>query len=378
MNRKAVVSVCVLSLVLLIASAITQTKDLPLSQNLAIPFGISSAYGVQENATAKFVIPATFGSGSSNGQFQSPVAIAVDKTGDIYVVDSQTAHIQKFSSSGKFLSTFGGLGSGNGLFNYPYGIALDGSGNIFVQDNLNAKIQKFDSSGKFVTQFGSYGTGSGQFKSLSGIAIDSTGNIYVLDSGNSDVQKFDNNGKWITSFGSAGSNKFDPLGSSTAAKFDAPRGIAVDKSGHVYVADTGNSRVQKFDSSGNYILSFGSPGTLPGQFDSPNSVAADSLGNVYVLDSGNDRIERFDSSGKFITAYGSLGYQGQGGKFFAPTGIAADDSGNVYVADTGNYRVQVLSFVNANVTPEFPITVLGAMASIVGVVIFLGRVYKKA
>ena len=86
--------------------------------------------------------------------------------------------------------------------------------------------------------------------------------------------------------------------------FSNPSGVAVDSSGNVYVADTGNNRIQKFDSSGGFIAKWGSSGSGDGQFSYPSGVAVDSSGNVYVADTSNQRIQKFNSSGGFITKWG--------------------------------------------------------------------------
>src|SRR5688572_25801000 len=85
------------------------------------------------------------GSGTGNGQFNSPRDMAIDASGNIYVSDNANNRVQKFNSSGTYVSQFGNLGTGNGQFNLPRGIAIDGSGNIFVADQDNNRIQKFNS-----------------------------------------------------------------------------------------------------------------------------------------------------------------------------------------------------------------------------------------
>jgi len=195
----------------------------------------------------------------------------------------------------------------------------------------------------FFRKWGSGGTGDGQFYipygthvgssdivvGSSGIAVDSSGNVYVADSGNTRVQKFDSNGKFITQWGYYGDGD---------GQFSDPEGIAVDSSGNVYVADSDRDRIQKFDSNGKFITKWGSGGTGDGQFSDPQGIAVDSSGNVYVVDYFNNRIQKFDSNGKFITKWGSTGTGD--GQFVNPSDISVDSSGNVYVADNLNDRIQ--------------------------------------
>ncbi|MGC2383254.1 MAG: 6-bladed beta-propeller, partial [Nitrososphaeraceae archaeon] len=97
---------------------------------------------------------------------------------------------QKFDSNGNFITKWGSTGTGDGQFQSPIGISEDPSGNIYVVDFGNDRVQKFDSNGNFITKWGSTGTGDGQFQSPVGIDVNSKGVIYVTDSGNSRVQLF--------------------------------------------------------------------------------------------------------------------------------------------------------------------------------------------
>ena len=185
------------------------------------------------------------------------------------------------------------------------------------------------SSYSYVTQWGAMGDGNGQFINPYGVAVDSSGNVYVADTSNNRIQKFNNNGTYITQW----------------RGLESPMGIAVDKSGYVYVADSFNgdtNLIRKFNSNGTPISQWGATGSGNGQFGSAAlSLAVDSNGNVYVADSGNYRIQKFSRSGTYITQWGS---QGDGsGQFDGLSGIAVDKSGNVYVADSGNYCIQKFS-----------------------------------
>ncbi len=174
------------------------------------------------------------------------------------------------------------------------------------------------------------------FASPKGAAVDGAGNVYVADSGNGRIQILSPGGALITVWGTNGAGD---------GQFSDPRGVAVDVSGNVYVADTGNNRIQKFDKNGVYITKWGSAGSGNGQFQTPSSLSVDGSGNIFVAEAGgggfplNNRIQKFTADGVFITTWGGRGTGN--GQFKSPYGVAVDKAGeNVYVMDTGNNRIQ--------------------------------------
>lgn len=177
-----------------------------------------------------------------------------------------------------------------------------------------------------------------QFASPQGVAVDSTGNVYVADTGNNRIQKFDAQGTLLTQWGSLGNGP---------GQFTSPQSIATDAAGYVYVADTGNHRVQKFNAAGIYISQWGGAGSGDGKLSSPQGVAVDGNGNVYVADTGNHRIQKFDAAGGYLSQWGGTG--GGTGQFSSPAALALDPAGNIYVADTGNSRIQIFDPAGAYV-----------------------------
>jgi hypothetical protein len=143
----------------------------------------------------------------------------------------------------------------------------------------------------FIKSWGSNGFGDGEFYYPFGIAVDSKCYVYVSDTLNTRIQKFDINGNFITKWGCEGKGD---------GEFNLPKGIAIDSKGYVYVADVLNHRIQKFDNNGNFITKWGSEGKGDGELDHPLGISIDSKGYVYVAHEFKD-IQKFDNNGNFIT-----------------------------------------------------------------------------
>jgi DNA-binding beta-propeller fold protein YncE len=180
----------------------------------------------------------------------------------------------------------------------------------------------------FNTFQGGKGIGRGQFDSPTGIAVDGSGNVLVADTGNGRIEKFSATGTFISTMGTKGVGN---------GQLGAPNGIALDGSGNIYVADAGNHRVEKLTPDGKLIAEW--KGSEPG-FYGPRRIAIGPDGSVYVVDQGHSRIAKLSPDGQTLSAWGSKG--NGDGEFDDPTSVAVDPATNkVYVADPRNKRIQI-------------------------------------
>ena len=212
--------------------------------------------------------------------------------------DSDGNFITKWGSEGtgdgQFLHlhdiAVGGPSSGDSSNTNQAGVngqSVSSSGNnefVYVTDNELFNVQKFTTDGDFITSWGSEGEGDGQFASLESLDVDSHGNVYVADYGNNRIQKFTSDGQFVSAWGFEGSEQ---------GQFDGPAGLAVDSEDNVYVTDVNNHRIQKFTSDGEFLTSWGSEGDGDGQFNQPEGIDVDLAGRVIVADTGNNSIQIF-------------------------------------------------------------------------------------
>src|ERR1700690_1270639 len=336
----------------------------PLSAqvNYATPYSFQVLAGLAGNAGS------TDGTGSA-ARFNHPYGLAVDSSGNVYVADRANSVIRKITPAGVVTTIAGRAGvpgsvDGNGtaaLFNNPSGVAVDATGNVYVADTGNDTIRKITPAGVVSTPVGTPGTsgstdGTGPaalFNNPSGVAVDATGNVYVADTGNDTIRKITPAGVVSTPVGTPGTSGSTD-GTGPAATFGSPFGVAVDGSGNLYVADTGNNTIRKITSGGVSSTLAGSPG-VPGftdgtgifaLFDSPRGIAVDGAGNVYVADSQNSAIRKVTAAGVVTTIAGAPGIfanatgTGSAAEFDVPFGVAVNSSGAVFVSTVLGYTVE--------------------------------------
>jgi sugar lactone lactonase YvrE len=293
------------------------------------------------------------------GMFMAPTGMAVDTVGGVrvlYVCDETGGRILKFDAeTGARIGAFGHVGTGDGEFNRPYGIAIDpATHDLYITERDNGRVQRVTSAGTFVMKWGApggIGSPQGNFNNPIGIAADASGHVYVADHWNHRVQKFRigfSGGAWtvenVAMWGALGPGP---------GQLNGPYGVALDPAGNVWVADGFNARVQKFSADGTYLATIGTKGGGDGQFIIPTGLAFDAAGALYVTSTNSDpehtnvadiEVQRVQ---KFTPA-GAFAWRfgtfGHGdGQFQLPFGIALDAAGVAFVSDYYNIRVQKLA-----------------------------------
>jgi len=266
-------------------------------------------------------------------QFSYPVGVAVDRAGNTYITDAGNHTIRKVSVTG-IVSTLAGLagvaGSVDGVgqearFDMPVCITVDNAGVVYVVDQFDSTLRRITPDGTVTTLQVALADAANTTEIASnpglnhpnGIAVDCSGNLYIADTGNNTIRKIAPDGSLSTLAGVNGTPGAAD-GQGATARFNAPFGIAVDLDGNVYVADQGNSTIRKITPDGmvSTIAGIaGNPGSTNGigataQFSYPAGLAVDAAGNLYVADRNNSIIRKIDSAGSVTTLAGVSGTEG--------------------------------------------------------------------
>jgi sugar lactone lactonase YvrE len=332
------------------------------------------------------------GQSATNAGFLNPQFVSLDGTGNLYITDIYNHRVREVSNG--TISTFAGTGfAGFGhtggpciqpniaRIRFPRGVVADPGGTVYFSDSGNQRIKKVTPGCMHVYA----GNGNGDYSGddhiatsaaldvPNGLALDSAGNLYIADYFNSVVRVVDTLGYIHTVAGNGTAGYSGDNGPATAAQLNLARGVWVDASNNLYIADTNNLVVRKvtpWTPGAKHTINPGTITTIAG--NGSNGCAGDgglataapigplrdvavSNGTLFISNGGCDRIRAVDLSSNVITTYAgsSIGYDGEGNpplsaKFSTPMGLGFDLSGNLLVVDSGNSRVRRVTSTAVN------------------------------
>jgi sugar lactone lactonase YvrE len=324
------------------------------------------------------------GEPATGAEMRTPDHLAVNKTGDVYFADSDSGVIRMVSAKTGIITTVAGGGNGcstqtdnwgdgclatSASLYDPYGVALDSAGNLYIADTYNEVIRMVAVNTGIITTV--VGTGNWGYAGDGGVAtqaklyhprdvnFDSAGNLYIADSDNNVIRKVIAKTNVITTVAGNGTQGYTGnLGAANKAELSGPRGVLVDGSGNIYIADCGNHVVRVVNAAtgiisgaaGNGTQGYGGDGSLAtsAQLNSPYALAINGSGNIYIADSGNNTVREINIANKTISTVagtGAYGYNGDeipgaSARLNDPLGVAVDASGNVFISDTNNHRIR--------------------------------------
>ena len=268
------------------------------------------------------------GGQATNASLYYPNDVAVDASGNLFIADSYGNVIRKVDTNGIITTVAGGgpdyPGDGgpatNASLDWPSGVAVDASGNLFIADSYSNVIRKVDTNGIITTVAGGGNDGLGDGGAATnaslyypnGVAVDASGNLFIADTGNNVIRKVDTNG-FITTVAGGGPDYPGDGGPATNASLVWPSGVAVDASGNLFIADSYGSVICKVDTNGSIttVAGGGKDGLGDGgaatnaSLDWPSGVAVDASGNLFIADTDNNVIRQVDRNGIITTVAGN-------------------------------------------------------------------------
>lgn len=315
------------------------------------------------------------GAAATNTTFSAPFGTVVDAAGNLYVADRNNNVVRRTGTNGisKIIagigvSAFGGDGgpATNAFLSQPSAVIFDTNGNLYISDSNNNRVRKVDTNGIISTvagngaQFPPAGSGTATSVAINfpiGLALDKAGNLYIADNGNFCVRKVSPAGSLTTVAGQVGTPGSSGDGfPATSALLNGVIGVAVDNSGNIYIADSGNNRIRKVNTFGT-ISTIAGTGTAGYSGDggsatlaklyAPAGLYVDIYSNILIADTGNQYIRKI-TNGIIVAVAGNgvAGFSGDGGAALSanvcfPRTVSVDKSGNLYVADYSN-RVRMV------------------------------------
>lgn len=305
-----------------------QTGSVAISRRdfLKSSFAIGAASAISlSNSTLLFSSPQSgFHQIFTIEGFIDPYSVAVNSAGLIYVTDAGGYCVKVFDQSGNLMQTIGKAGSSGQRLNYPQGIDIDANGDLYVVDSNNGRIAIFSADGKLKDSIGAVGGYPDAFYTPKGIFVGDK--IYACNTRNHRLSVFDRNShQLIGSYGDLGDDPKDLSAGTLAYHFRLPTDVEVAADGKIYVVDSKHGEIKVLGQNGELLFRFGENGSGDGQLNLPEGITLDKVSNLYICDSMNGRIQKFDPQGQF------LGSMNEGLK--RPTSICIDKENKFYVVD---------------------------------------------
>jgi DNA-binding beta-propeller fold protein YncE len=266
-------------------------------------------------------------------ELRKPYGVTTDNRGRIFIADTELKTV--FMIDRKARSVERREGNSRAPLAMPVGVAVDSQDRLFVSDAALHSLICFSPTGSPTAYFGTAALGR-----PGGIAIDRQRNrLYVADAKDSRIAVFDTASlKFVGYFGGPGKP-----GKRENGTFLSPTNVAVDRQGNIYVADTGNYRVQILDPTGKFLRAFGTQGDAPGEFIRPKGIAVDSEGHIYVADAEFNNFQILTPQGQPLLAVGALG--SEPGQFALVAGMYIDSEDQIYTTEMFRGRVQVFQYI---------------------------------
>lgn len=282
----------------------------------------------KNSSTQKFLTWLT-GDQEKKLPFVSPYGIAADGLGRIWVADMGINGVHQIDLAKEKVSYI--LSAGDIPLVTPAGVAVDlERQRLYVSDTTLAKVFLFNLDGRFLKEWDA----PDHFGRPAGLAVDRSGQLYVIDAQKNRLSVFSPEGALLRTITSAAPPDFT---------FHTPSNVSVNAQGQVFVVDSMNFRIESFSAEGESLGTIGSIGDGPGYFARPRGIAIDGEGHIYVADATFDNIQVFDSRGNLLIYFGQSGKLA--GEFSLPAGMTFDSQNRLYVVDSYNQRIQIFEYL---------------------------------
>ena len=289
---------------------------------------------------------------------------------EVREVNASTGIISVVAGTGAASFSGDGAAATAATLNAPTGLVVDGAGNLYIADTGNSRIRFVSASTGLITTFAGTGTASytgdgglataATLNAPQGLYLTPSGILYIADTGNNVIRTVGLRSGAITTLSGTGTAGYaGDTGESASAQFTTPTAVTVDNTGDIYIADKGNNVIRRITNgvittyAGSKSAGFTDGATTSALFKSPSALAVDASGTLYVADTGNNAIRRI-AAGQVLTVAGSTtsGFTGNGGSstvatFSAPQGVGLDYNGNLIIADTANNAIRSVAVTSA-------------------------------